>query len=153
ALWKRRRGDMTLREVVHLALGATQPASDLAFEGVSAAGAVGDFLDRLNGHRGFEEIPLPRGFGGELRPYQRRGYSWLAFLRRFALGACLADDMGLGKTVQTLALLLRENGSDSRPALLVCPTSVIGNWEKEASRFATDLSLLVHHGIRREKAD
>ncbi len=90
----------------------------------------------------------PAGFQGTLRPYQVRGYSWLAFLRRWGLGACLADDMGLGKTIQTLALIQRDWESDGRrPTLLICPTSVVGNWKKEAERFTPDLPVLVHHGL------
>jgi SNF2 family DNA or RNA helicase len=81
-----------------------------------------------------------------------RGYSWLAFLRRWGLGACLADDMGLGKTVQTLALVQRDwEGDGGRPVLLVCPTSVVGNWKKEAERFTPELPVLVHHGLQRVK--
>ena len=65
-------------------------------------------LEQLEGRASFEELAPPAGFRGTLRPYQVRGYSWLAFLRRWGLGACLADDMGLGKTVQTLALIQRD---------------------------------------------
>jgi len=85
---------------------------------------------------------------GKLRPYQVRGFSWLAFMRRWGLGACLADDMGLGKTPQTLALLLHERaqGWVRGPTLLICPTSVVGNWQREAARFAPSLRVLVHHG-------
>src|SRR5206468_5736955 len=87
-----------------------------------------------------------------LRPYQLRGYSWLAFLRRWGLGACLADDMGLGKTVQTLAMLQRDWESNGRrPVLLICPTSVVGNWKKEAERFTPALPVLVHHGLGRSR--
>ena len=76
----------------------------------------------------------PEGFQGSLRPYQARGVSWLAFLEQWGLGACLADDMGLGKTIQLIAFLLhlQENGWLTDPVLLVCPTSVLGNWEKRS---------------------
>jgi superfamily II DNA or RNA helicase len=152
ALWRKKGGEASVREMVHLALGATQPVESLTFEGITATGWVAELLARLQGHAGFEEIPSPRGLNGTLRPYQRRGYSWLAFLRRFSLGACLADDMGLGKTIQTLALLLEARAAKGTPpALLVCPTSVMGNWEKEAQRFTPRLSVLVHHGLSREK--
>jgi SNF2 family DNA or RNA helicase len=83
-----------------------------------------------------------------------RGYSWLAFLRRWGLGACLADDMGLGKTVQTLALIERDwEEGPRRPTLLVCPMSVVGNWKKEAERFTPDLPVLVHHGQKRTRGN
>jgi SNF2 family DNA or RNA helicase len=80
-----------------------------------------------------------------------RGLGWLAFLARYGLGACLADDMGLGKTVQLLSLMLRqkEAGALAKPVLLVCPTSVVGNWRHETARFAPGLRLLVHHGAAR----
>jgi SNF2 family DNA or RNA helicase len=81
-----------------------------------------------------------------LRPYQVRGFSWLAFLDGLGVGACLADDMGLGKTVQLLALLLHRGGG---PALLICPLSVLGNWQREAARFAPGLRVRVLHGADR----
>jgi SNF2 family DNA or RNA helicase len=101
-----------------------------------------------------EEIPQPAGLHGQLRPYQEYGYSWLAFLRRWGLGACLADDMGLGKTIQTISLLVREKemaGKLSAPALLIAPTSVVTNWEREISKFAPGLQTYVHRGANRCK--
>jgi SNF2 family DNA or RNA helicase len=97
-----------------------------------------------------ESLAPPDGFEGTLRPYQARGMSWLHFLGRWGFGACLADDMGLGKTVQALALIqhLRETGHGG-PVLLVCPTSVIANWQREAARFTPALRVLVHHGGKR----
>src|SRR5207248_3060584 len=76
--------------------------------GVDATGWLGDLLGRLQGQAALTDLPPPAGLHGTLRPYQVRGYSWLAFLRQWGLGACLADDMGLGKTVQTLALIERD---------------------------------------------
>ncbi len=86
-------------------------------------------VKELAGDEALQTLPSPGGFVGELRPYQLRGYSWLAYLRRWGLGACLADDMGLGKTIQTIALLLheREKNPQIGPALVICPTSVVGN--------------------------
>src|SRR5262249_22730213 len=75
----------------------------------------------------------------------------LGFLRRWGLGACLADDMGLGKTIQALTLIQRDWPIDHRPVLLICPMSVVGNWQKEAARFTPDLPGLVHHGLARVK--
>ncbi len=99
----------------------------------------------------------PPGLHGELRPYQRYGYSWLRFFYQWGLGACLADDMGLGKTIQALALLLdqKENRSKDNndgawaPSLLIAPTSVVTNWEKEIRRFAPSLVSLIHQGASR----
>ncbi|MCW2278028.1 DEAD/DEAH box helicase [Heliophilum fasciatum] len=106
---------------------------------------------RLTGEEGIPLLPVPAGFQGELRPYQQRGYSWLLFLRQFGLGGCLADDMGLGKTIQWIAYLLyiQEQEKPDHPALLVCPTSVLGNWQKELERFAPELKVLLHYGPQR----
>jgi SNF2 family DNA or RNA helicase len=123
-----------------MALGAADAPPGVQFEEARGEGWIGELLGKLGGQTRFEELPVPADFQGILRPYQVRGFSWLGFLRQYGLGACLADDMGLGKTIQALALLLRDraNGVD-RPALLVCPTSVVGNWRKEAARFAPGL--------------
>ena len=151
--WKKKGQDAaSLRDVVRMSVGALKAPGGLAFEGVRATGRVGDLLARLHGHAAFTERPAPEGFRGALRPYQLRGFSWLAFLKECGLGACLADDMGLGKTVQALALVQREWESNGRrPTLLVCPTSVVGNWEKEAARFTPELPVLVHHGLGRAR--
>jgi len=153
--WKRRGEDSaTARDVLQMALGAIKPGVPVAFDSVTAGGWVGDLLAQLDGRSGFEELAAPHGFQGTLRPYQVRGYSWLTFLRRWGLGACLADDMGLGKTIQTLALVAREWGTNGkRPVLLICPTSVVGNWQKEAARFTPGLPVMVHHGIARSKGE
>ena len=151
--WKKHKTQkIELAGLVRLALGAEAPGVPLPFEGVTAEGAVGELLARLEGHRALTAQAMPTTFCGTLRPYQARGYAWLAFLRELGLGACLADDMGLGKTVQTLALLMREREQgERRPVLLVCPTSVVQNWQHEATRFAPELSVLVHHGVGRAK--
>ena len=153
AFWKKKAADEgTVREIVQMALGAGRVLDGIAFDGVTATGWIADFLAQLEGHTGFEEFPAPGGFRGTLRPYQVRGYSWLTFLHRWGLGACLADDMGLGKTIQALALIQQDwESNGKRPVLLVCPMSVVGNWQKEASRFTPDLPVMVHHGIARTK--
>ena len=126
-------------------LEAMQYASDMS----SLRLQFGGGLAPLNHSYKFEEMAEPKQFQGQLRDYQRRGYSWLSFMNSLKLGACLADDMGLGKTVQTLALLcsLKER-KELQPALLVCPTSVLGNWQREATRFAPELRVDIHHGDR-----
>ncbi len=155
--WKRRGAEqVSLRQVMRMALGAdgAGPASGgLRVEGVQAQGWIGDLLARLDGRAALEPLPPPAGLRGTLRPYQERGYAWLRFLSEWGLGACLADDMGLGKTVQTLALVTRDRAEGTTaPVLLICPTSVIENWRKEAQRFTPDLSVLVHHGPGRHRA-
>ena len=100
-------------------------------------------------------LPQPVGLQGKLRRYQQEGSSWLVFLRRYGLGACLADDMGLGKTVQfiTYLLHLKQQEESRTPSLLICPTSVIGNWQKELERFAPSLRVHVHYGGDRAKKE
>lgn len=141
-----------LREIVQMALGASKSSDEFQFDGVEASGWVQEFLEQLQGVHSFEELTPPKGLTGDLRPYQLRGYSWLTFLKRWGLGACLADDMGLGKTIQALTLIQyeRENGCE-KPYLIICPTSLTGNWYKEVKKFTPDLPVLVHHGINRNK--
>ena len=107
--------------------------------------------------QGLPEIDLPKGLRAELRPYQKTGLNFLAYAARFQLGALLADDMGLGKTVQALAWLqhLREEKSIG-PALVICPASVVFNWEREATQFTPGLKVLLltagehRHTLRQE---
>jgi Superfamily II DNA/RNA helicases, SNF2 family len=102
-------------------------------------------------HRKFEELPVPEEIRGVLRPYQVRGFSWLAFLSQFSLGGCLADDMGLGKTIQAIAFLahLRKT-EEEKPFLLVCPTSLLGNWYRELQKFWPEAPLYIYHGTARK---
>lgn len=153
--WKKKaEGKATVREIIQMALGAKKMLGNVTFEGITTKGWIADLLTQLEGRCTFEELPAPQGFQGTLRPYQVRGYSWLSFLRQWGLGACLADDMGLGKTIQTLALIQRDWQLDTkRPVLLICPTSVVSNWQKEASRFTPELPVMVHHGIARTKGE
>ncbi len=158
-LGKKVAGSGTVREVIRMALGGTPTTGGMAFGGVNATGWIADFLAELEGQAPFEELSVPQQFHGTLRPYQVRGYSWLSFLQRWGLGACLADDMGLGKTPQTLAfiqtrwLTAREKNPQvsKRPTLVICPTSVVSNWQREAAHFTPDLPVLVHHGVARSK--
>ena len=99
-------------------------------------------------------VPQPSGFGLTLRPYQLEGLAWLQYLREQQLGGILADDMGLGKTAQTLAHLLTEKqaGRLDRPSLIVMPTSLVFNWQREVQRFAPALQVLTLHGKERAEA-
>ena len=144
--------EASVRDIIQMALGVKDAPQGFDFNGVRATGWIGKLLGQLDGQAEFKELASPRGFSGTLRPYQIRGYSWLSFLRQWGLGACLADDMGLGKTIQTLALIQRDwRAKGKRPVLLVCPTSVANNWEKEAARFTPRLPVLVHHGPGRKR--
>ncbi|MFC7649787.1 DEAD/DEAH box helicase [Streptosporangium lutulentum] len=118
---------------------------------VDADGLLGDLLSG-EADRRLEPVTTPAGFHGALRPYQERGLSWLGFMSDIGLGGVLADDMGLGKTPQTLSLLLNERAAnDARPGatLLVCPMSLLSNWQKETARFAPSLDVYLHHGAAR----
>ena len=123
-----------------------------ALEGCGAPWTGGrEILDlgaRLRSLAEAPEVPAPAALRGTLRPYQRAGYGWLRALSESGFGGVLADDMGLGKTVQTLALLAHRHLEEKAacPSLLVVPTSLVGNWRREAARFVPDLKLLVLHG-------
>ncbi|MEJ9165046.1 DEAD/DEAH box helicase, partial [Paenibacillus graminis] len=98
--------------------------------------------------------PVPPDLHGTLRPYQERGFQWLASLSGLGFGVCLADDMGLGKTVQVITCLLDRAltappEEQREPVLILCPTSLLGNWQRELQRFAPSLRVHIHHGGRR----
>jgi SNF2-related domain/SNF2 Helicase protein/Helicase conserved C-terminal domain len=142
-----------------LSAGLHGTGDDLPVTGISADGWLGDLLASRDGQR-LEPARTPDSFRGQLRPYQERGLAWLSFLGSLGLGGVLADDMGLGKTIQLLALLAREQdehaaqpGSDDLPgpgpSLLICPMSVVGNWEREAAQFTPQLGVHTHHGAGR----
>ncbi len=99
-----------------------------------------------------DPAPLPQGLDAKLRPYQQRGFEWMAQNARVGFGSLLADDMGLGKTLQVITLLLHQKESgqlDTRKGLVVAPTSLLTNWRKEIQRFAPDLRVLIYHGNQR----
>jgi SNF2 family DNA or RNA helicase len=149
-------GEMGLLDALPFGLGVETAQNGLPVDEVVPEGWISEWLERLSNSESLNELSQPEGLHGKLRPYQRYGYSWLYFLRRWGLGACLADDMGLGKTIQTIALLLKEKetlGSLPAPALLVCPTSVVTNWERELNRFAPSLTCLVHQGPNRLRGE
>lgn len=157
AFWKKQQfdGEMTLLEAMRLGLGGEESAGGLKINQVETDGWLKELLESFEKSERLEELEQPIGLDGELRPYQQYGYSWLAFLRKWGMGACLADDMGLGKTIQTIALLQSEkelNGKLPAPALLIAPTSVVTNWEREIARFAPNLQTYVHRGASRLKS-
>lgn len=116
------------------------------------AGRVANLSRQLQQFDGIHPVEPPKGLHATLRPYQQQGLNWLAFLRAFQLGGVLADDMGLGKTLQTLAYIQheREAGRLTKPVLIVCPTSLLGNWQAEAARFTPDLRVLQLYGNKRQ---
>lgn len=160
-------GQKTVGDILALTLGHPDDLDlPLALTDVVAGGWLGELLGGAV-PASMREVTPPDGFTATLRPYQARGLGWLDFLGRLGLGACLADDMGLGKTVQLLALEAsrRDGARDaadaagradtsptaSRPTLLLCPMSLVANWESEAARFAPDLRVLAYHGPGRAR--
>jgi len=119
---------------------------------VEADGALPAFIDLTLG-RGGRADPVPEELLATLRPYQERGFRWLAGYLQSGLGCLLADDMGLGKTVQTIAamLALKSAGRLERGALVCAPASLLTNWQRELSRFAPSLSLCLYHGPQRRR--
>ena len=115
------------------------------------------YRQKLENLRSFEKIedkPLPKGFTGELRPYQKAGFNWLHFLREFRFGGCLADDMGLGKTIQTLAFLMsiyEESEHKKATSLLVVPRSLLINWQREIANFTPNLRVQEYFDTNRTK--
>src|ERR1035438_4222176 len=152
-----------------LVAGLRGPEDDLPVTGIDADGWLGDLLSGQADRR-LAPMGTPKSFRGTLRPYQERGVAWLSFLSSLGLGGILADDMGLGKTIAVLALLSHERESRSikgkravarvsedlqptKPTLLVCPMSLVGNWQREAERFTPHLAVHVHHGSDRLSGD
>ena len=148
-------GQATAGEILRLAAAHPDDGdAPLPVTAVHADGWLGELLDG-SVPRQLREVPVPAHFQASLRPYQERGLAWLAFLSSLGLGACLADDMGLGKTVQLLALeaVHRAGNPGDPPTLLLCPMSLVGNWEREAARFTPGLRVYAHHGRDRLRGE
>jgi hypothetical protein len=160
---------------------AQETMADLGIDGLAptaqkvamlhAANLGDEALDRFAGRHaralrkklaefnGVKPTPLPASVKAEMRPYQKEGFDFLCHLTRLGLGGVLADDMGLGKTLQTLAWvawLQEQSGRKSKPSLVICPASVLHNWQREANRFTPHLRVLVlasgaaRHNLRRQ---
>ena len=152
---RRRKAATTLQPAVALraALTGTLHLEGGALE-VHPGATLEKVRDRIVDAAVVAPLESPAGLAGELRDYQRHGFTWLAELTGAGLGACLADDMGLGKTVTLIALHLhrRQRGLSSGPTLVVCPTSLMGNWEAEIHRFAPGVPVRRFHGASRSLA-
>ncbi|MEV6929848.1 DEAD/DEAH box helicase [Dactylosporangium sp. NPDC051485] len=144
---QREQEAMTVADLLDLAGGAAEGPGGLPVVEVTADGWLGDLLSGETELR-IGDAGVPDAFSGQLRPYQLRGLNWMRFLEAAGLGGILADDMGLGKTVQLLALIA---GAAPGPTLLVCPMSLVGNWQREAARFAPGVRVHVHHGADRSR--
>ena len=145
-LGKERDGKLTLPK-----LDAAQVMGDVEADWQSSA-ELRNLSEKLTSFQALSHVPVPSEVRAQLRHYQQDGLNWLMFLREFGLGGVLADDMGLGKTLQTLACIQSEKSSGrlTAPALVVCPTTLIANWEAEAEKFTPGLKRLVIHGNRRK---
>jgi len=133
-----------------------ESGASLRFE-VELNSQLRQMMKQLEQSAKIEPIDPPKTLNANLRTYQLEGVSWLLFLRKLGLGGVLADDMGLGKTIQFITYLLsikeEERAIKLQPALLICPTSVLGNWQKELNRFAPSLSVHLHYGSQRYKGE
>jgi superfamily II DNA or RNA helicase len=119
-------------------------------EKASVASKAKKLFEKLNGIDSIAKARKPRSLKAKLRPYQEDGLSWLKFVHDIRSGGVLADDMGLGKTIQTIALLLAVKTKQKKVrALIVAPTSVVRNWQRECARFAPSLKVAVWHGADR----
>ncbi|HSK98370.1 MAG TPA: SNF2-related protein, partial [Euzebyales bacterium] len=157
AQWEQRRRGVQripLIEALGLAVAGMSPgpggsAQPSEAAQVTTVGPLVALVDRLREAASPAQVDVPAGFSGQLRPYQLDAVSWLGMMAELELGGVLADDMGLGKTVMLIGHLLRQG---TGPHLVVCPTSVVANWERELARFAPHLPRLRHHGAERGDA-
>ena len=140
------QGELTLMEALKLELGNAGEAENSG--PVITNGAwLSSLLQSLRSPGKIRKQAVPKSFQATLRPYQKNGYTWLNYMNELGFGACLADDMGLGKTVQVLAYLERLRAKEKKArVLLIVPASLVGNWQKEAQKFAPSMELLVLHG-------
>jgi non-specific serine/threonine protein kinase len=142
-------GQMSVADLLHAGLSTEDGIGGVPVVAVTADGPLGDLLSG-QAERRLAPVPTPDEFTGTLRPYQERGLAWLAFLESLGMGSILADDMGLGKSATVLALLLHSADQEA-PTLLVCPMSLVGNWQREVAKFAPKLRIHVHHGAERAR--
>lgn len=155
-------GTLAVHEGLAAALGSTDRVAETTLPvDIAVEGSFATIVTRLQSAGDAVEFIPPSTFNGALRPYQMRGLGWLVTMAQLGLGACLADDMGLGKTVQLIALLLHRqragapgthSDASGGPVLLVCPTSVVGNWERELQRFGPSLPVVRHYGSLRARS-
>ncbi|MFI5662006.1 DEAD/DEAH box helicase [Streptomyces sp. NPDC051684] len=144
---KARKRELGLLEPVDALAVALTGEAEVDGERVAAvpAGRLAELRDRLT--RGIDTVEPPEGLRATLRDYQLRGLAWLDLMTSLGLGGCLADDMGLGKTVTLIALHLRR--ARTAPTLVVCPASLLGNWQREIERFAPGVPVRRFHGVDR----
>ncbi|MFF1545389.1 DEAD/DEAH box helicase [Streptomyces sp. NPDC058291] len=145
---KRELGLLDPVDALSVALTGTAEVDGESVEAVPV-GALAALRDRLT--TGVRPAEPPAGLHATLRDYQLRGLAWLDLMTSLGLGGCLADDMGLGKTITVIALHLK--GARAEPTLVVCPASLLGNWQREINRFAPGVPVRRFHGPDRSLAD
>lgn len=135
---------MSRMELIHASLSGQFEQYDFDYDAAFAR-VLSDFTKPV-------EVTVPKDLKGELRPYQEVGLRWLWTNVSKGFGACMADDMGLGKTIQVISLLLKmkEEGKLKKPVLVICPTTLMGNWMKELQMFAPSLDATIYHGADRQ---
>ena len=131
-------------ELIHAAMSGQIDQYDFDYDAAFAK-IIQDFNKPV-------EVTPPEGLKGELRPYQQTGLKWLWTNVSKGFGACMADDMGLGKTIQVISLILKmkEENKLDKPVLVICPTTLMGNWMKELQMFAPSLDAVIYHGAERK---
>ncbi|MET7686023.1 DEAD/DEAH box helicase [Streptomyces sp. NPDC005423] len=151
---RRRMEPLTPMEALSAALTGEVERDGETFA-CEAVGALGDLVNRIRDPESRTPAAQPAALKATLRDYQKRGLAWLAEMCELGLGGCLADDMGLGKTITLLALHLHRqtDPATAGPTLVVCPTSLLGNWEREAARFAPTVPVRRYHGGDRHLKD
>ena len=135
---------MSRMELIHASLSGQFEQYDFDYDAA--------FARVLNNFTKPVEVTVPKDLKGELRPYQQVGLKWLWTNVSKGFGSCMADDMGLGKTIQVISLILKmkEEGKLKKPVLVICPTTLMGNWMKELQMFAPSLDSVIYHGTDRE---
>ena len=148
--WEKQGQENQNMSLLELLQREAEAGEELEFE---RDDTLAEMLLKLNDRSQLELVEDLPNFQGKLREYQQRGVSWLSYLENLGLNGCLADDMGLGKTIEVIARLIQEKNNHDRvaPTLLIVPTSVIGNWQKEIAKFAPHFQSMVHHGSDRNK--
>lgn len=141
---KANHSKMTRLELIHASMSGQLDQYDFDYD-EAFANVIKDFNKPL-------EVAVPQDLKGTLRPYQQTGLKWLWTNIAKGFGCCMADDMGLGKTIQVISLILKmkEDGKLKNPVLVVCPTTLLGNWMKELEMFAPNLKAVIYHGAERQ---
>ncbi len=131
-------------ELIHASMSGQLDQYDFDYDAAFAK-IIQDFTKPV-------DVNPPETLKGELRPYQMTGLKWLWTNVSKGFGACMADDMGLGKTIQVISLILKmkEEGLLTKPVLVICPTTLMGNWMKELQMFAPSVDAVIYHGTERK---